>query len=101
MALFEPVSGALLRSQSVPVVTACGCILQLFSVFACPEPDGIKHDSTVRSSLEGESWPQFVLFVDDGDFLVFVRLTVTIDTDSDLPLAVLNDQIDPFTELHG
>ena len=54
-----------------------------------------RYGSQVR--LEGESRSEFVLFVDDGDCFVFVRLAVTVDADSDRSLFVLDDQIDPFT----
>ena len=70
-------------------------------LFAFPETDRIKDDATIRTSLKRKPWPECVLFVDDRDSVVFISLAVTIDANGDLTLPVLDDQVDPFAELHA
>ena len=70
------------------------------SPFAFPEADRAKHDAAVGTSLERKPWPEFVFFIDNGDILVLVRITVTIDADSNRSEFVFDKQIDPLIEFH-
>ena len=78
-----------------------GWNIQKHSLFTFPELDGVKHDLAIRASLESKSGSEFVLCVNDRDCLVFVAFTVTIDANNYLTRLVLDDQVDPLTELHA
>ena len=69
-------------------------------LIAFPDPDGVKHDLAIRTTLESKSRSELILFVDDGDRLVFVGFAVAVDANGDLTLPIFDDQVGPFPELH-
>jgi len=63
------------------------------SLFAFPKADRVKDDLTVRTALERKPWPEFVLFVDDGDRFVFVGLAVAVDANGYLSLLLRPERL--------
>ena len=59
-----------------------------------PELDRIKEAPITFTVLEGESLPVLSLRIFNGHLLMFLGFAVTIHSDSDRSLFVINDQID-------